>query len=366
MKTIARIAVAGAVTATCAGLAAAPAAAAPAAAADHRAAHHGTGTVFVSSDKLTGNTVVAYRRGADGTLDQTGVYPTGGLGGQLVGSVVDHTASQGALVLDTEHHLLYSVNAGSDTITVFAVNGDHLVRLQTVGSGGSFPVSITVHDRQLFVLNARGGGSIQGYRRVGTHLVPEPAWHRDLGLDPTQTPEFVHTPGQISFTPDGSKLIVTTKAGGQSIEVFPVSAQGPSQHPVVTPDPGNVPFAVAFDERGRLLVAEAGPSAVATFTVHRDATLSLVARAATGQAATAGSSSPTTGSSSPTPPARRCPVSTTTAVCWPGWVRPPPTPEQSMRPPRRTAGSSTSRPEPPESSTNSRSGPAARSAASAR
>jgi hypothetical protein len=37
---------------------------------------------------------------ADGTLSPAGSYPTGGLGGVLAGSVVDHTASQGAVAYD--------------------------------------------------------------------------------------------------------------------------------------------------------------------------------------------------------------------------------------------------------------------------
>ncbi len=40
---------------------------------------------------------------------------TGGDGGQLTGSVVDHTASQGALVYDSADGLLLAVNAGSNT-----------------------------------------------------------------------------------------------------------------------------------------------------------------------------------------------------------------------------------------------------------
>jgi hypothetical protein len=55
-----------------------------------------------------------------------GNYATGGRGGILAGSVVDHTASQGSLTYDPRHGLLYAVNAGSNTISVFAVRGDRL------------------------------------------------------------------------------------------------------------------------------------------------------------------------------------------------------------------------------------------------
>ena len=46
------------------------------------------------------NRVVAYDRAADGTLTPAGSYATGGRGGILAGSVVDHTASQGSLAAD--------------------------------------------------------------------------------------------------------------------------------------------------------------------------------------------------------------------------------------------------------------------------
>src|SRR4029077_11351609 len=78
----------------------------PALAAEGHHHHHGPGTVFVQTDDPTGNTVVAYDRAADGRLTQAGTYATGGLGGVLDGSVVDHLASQGSLALDRRHHTL--------------------------------------------------------------------------------------------------------------------------------------------------------------------------------------------------------------------------------------------------------------------
>ena len=243
------------------------------------------GAVFVQTDDPAGNTIVAYDRNADGSLTQAGNYRTGGLGGVLGGSVVDHLASQGSLQLD--NGLLYAVNAGSDTITVFAVDGDRLIRRQTLPSFGDFPVSIAVHDNLVYVLNARGGGSIQGYARAGGFLVPVPLWHRSLGLDPNATPEFTHTPGQVAFTPDGDHLLVTTKANTNAVEAFGIDRLGgPSLRPTTTALPGTVPFAVAFGTHGELALAEAGPNAVATFGVDRRGGLTPIAQAATGQAAT--------------------------------------------------------------------------------
>jgi 6-phosphogluconolactonase (cycloisomerase 2 family) len=279
MKTTGYLAGIGGLAAIAAGAFAAPAGAATPA--------HAHGTVFVQTDNTKGNAVEAYDRSVDGTLHQAGSYSTGGVGGVLDGSVVDHLASQGSLTYDRAHGLLYAVNAGSNTVTVFGVDGDRLHRRQVISSGGTFPVSVAVHGNLVYVLNARDGGSVQGYLRVGGLLLRIPSWHRDLGLNPAQTPEFTSTPGQVTFTPDGSKLIVTTKGNGNDIDVFGVDAfGGPSARPVVTPDPGNVPFAGTFDAHGHLVLSEAGPNAVATFDVRRDGKLDLISRVATGQTAT--------------------------------------------------------------------------------
>jgi 6-phosphogluconolactonase (cycloisomerase 2 family) len=244
--------------------------------------HSGRSAVFVQSDDTSANTVVAYDRAADGTLTQQGIHATGGKGGILPGTVADHLASQGSLAYDRDHQLLYAVNAGSDTVTVFAVRGTHLRRVQEISSGGSFPVGVTFHDNRVYVANTLGGGSVQGFVRTGERLVKVDSWHRDLGLD-----KATSAVGQISFTPDGSKLVVTTKASGQSIDVFPVGVHsGPSARPVVTSTPGAVPFGFAFDSAGRIRVTEAGTNSVGTFTVGRDGRLTAKGTVPTGQTAT--------------------------------------------------------------------------------
>ena len=113
--------------------------------------------------------------------------PTGGNGGVLTGSVVDHLASQGSLTYDAEHALLFAVNAGSNTVSVFSVHGDNLTRQEILPSFGQFPVSVAVHDDLVYVLNALGGGSVQGYGIFGEHLFPLGGSNRALGLNPAAT-----------------------------------------------------------------------------------------------------------------------------------------------------------------------------------
>ena len=69
--------------------------------------------VFVQTDNTAGNQVVVYDSSAGGVLTQAGVYNTGGNGGVLAGSVVDHLASQGSLAYDPARRELYAVNAAA-------------------------------------------------------------------------------------------------------------------------------------------------------------------------------------------------------------------------------------------------------------
>ena len=269
-----------------AGAAAAALSALPASASTGHASPGRAPAVFVQTDNPAGNTIVAYTRTASDGLAQAGSYPTGGNGGQTNGSVVDHLASEGSLAYDRQAGLLYAVNAGSNTITVFRVRGDQLFRSQVLSSGGQFPVSITFHGSQVFVLNAWGGGSIAGFLQLGGHLITVPSWTRDLGLDTSSSTVFTGTPGQVGFTPGGSQLVVTTKNATDSVDVFADGLFGPSAQPAVTSLPGTIPFGFTFDAYGHLALVETGAGAVATFAIARDGTLTQLGSAATGQAAT--------------------------------------------------------------------------------
>ncbi len=245
--------------------------------------------VFVQTDNTAGNQIVAYDHADNGTLSLANTYATGGLGGVLSGSVVDHLASQGSLTYDQRNNLLYAVNAGSNTVSVFSVRGDQLTLHQVVSSYGAFPVSVAVHDGVVYVLNAENGGSLQEYFAFFGHLFPVPGSNRALGLDPSATPQFTNTPGQVAFSPDGSQLIVTTKANGNDIDVFNVGFFGllPSA-PVVNSEPNAVPFGITFDAAGHLVVAESSSTnpALATFSLNRDGTATPLDTVGTGQPAT--------------------------------------------------------------------------------
>lgn len=203
-----------------------------------------------------------------------------------MGAPLDALASQGSLVLDGPHHLLLAVNAGSDTVTSFAVRGAQLRDATTVTSGGQFPSSIAVHGDLVYVLNAGGDGSISGFTVRHGALVPLAGSTRSLGLGNTNPPAFLTSPAQVGFSADGRTLIVTTKAHNQLL-TFQVGRDGrPSETPLVTASAGAVPFSFVVDNRGHVQVTEAGTGAISTYVVGRDGSLSLLGSSAgTGGAA---------------------------------------------------------------------------------
>jgi 6-phosphogluconolactonase (cycloisomerase 2 family) len=243
--------------------------------------------VFVQTDNTSGNQVIAYSRSDNGTLTLAHTYDTGGSGGVLNGSAVDHLASQGSLAYDPVNARLYAVNAGSNTVSVFSVRRDELSLRQVISSGGTFPVSIAVHGKLVYVLNALDG-SVAGFRTEGGKLHAIHGSTRSLGLAiPGDTSQFTHTPGQVAFSPDGSQLVVTTKANGNDIDAFSVRPDGRlSRSPAVNPESADVPFAVTFDQAGHLVVANAGPNSLSTYTLNADGTVDPIDAVDTGQAAT--------------------------------------------------------------------------------
>jgi len=247
---------------------------------------HRSGAVFVQLNAASGNEIAGYSRALDGRLVAAGRFSTGGLGGTAVGAPLDALASQGSLVLDGSREVLLAVNAGSDTVTSFAVVGARLQRRSVVPSSGQFPVSVAVHDDVAFVLNAGGHGSVSGFRIRGGALVPIPGSTRELGLDNTAVPTFITAPSQVGFTTDGHALVVATKSNN-TLLTFRVSDSGRiSGSPTTTASAQPVPFSFVTDPAGRLHVTNAGTGTQTSYRLGRDATLTALGTSApTGGAA---------------------------------------------------------------------------------
>jgi hypothetical protein len=133
-------------------------------------------------------------------------------------------------------------------------------------SGGEFPDSIAVHGNLVYVANAGGAGSVSGFWILGRYVVPIPGSTRSLGLVNTNPPNFHTSPGQVTFSPNASELLVTTKESTNAIDAFQVGPFGSlSAAPTVSPDDDNGPFSLALTPSGQLVVAQVTTNALHTF-----------------------------------------------------------------------------------------------------
>jgi 6-phosphogluconolactonase len=199
--------------------------------------------VYTATNDAAGNTVKVFHRSLFGQLRPGREFATGGLGtGTGLGN-------QGGLVLDRDR--LFVVNAGSDSISSFKVRGHGLELIDTDPSGGDQPISLTVHDGLLYVLNAGGVANITGHE-VSRHgrLSPLAGSTRPLSAP-------APGPAQVSFDPRGRTLVVTEK-DTNLIDTYEVDRRtGLADGPNSQPSAGTTPFGFAFDRRGHLIVSEA-------------------------------------------------------------------------------------------------------------
>jgi len=225
------------------------------------------GAVVTMDNAWKANHVIVFKRAANGSLSGPAVFPTGGRGtGAGLGS-------QGAIAADD--HLLFVCNAGSNEITVFRINGMSLIRVDKVSSYGIMPISLTVHDNFLYVLNAGGSGNISGFRiHDDGHLSHILHPTRKLSTDTSG-------PAQIEFNHAGTQLVVTEKMTNR-ILTYSVHANGLTDPFVVHHSAGATPFGFEFGKQNELIVSDAfggavNASALSSYKLNNNGNLSLIA-----------------------------------------------------------------------------------------
>lgn len=241
-----------------------------------QASERPAGAVFAMTNVTDDNRIVAYRRASDGTLKK--VYSLSTLG-QGIGTDLD---TQGGLKLSQDHRFLYAVNAGSDDISVFAVNGAGLRLLGKIYAGDQ-PSSLTVSGNLLYALNSSvAGNGIRGFRikRDGT-LTPLPDSFRKLSSP-------IAVPGTVEFSPNGKVILVTHKSTNvllspsQIIDAFTIGTDGyASSMPIKNASNGIRPFSLAFRNNGKVVVVESfnaadNLSAASSYQLNTDGTLTVI------------------------------------------------------------------------------------------
>ena len=214
-----------------------------------------TGNVYVMTNQTAGNSIMAFNRAANGALRLVGTFPSGGLG---FGSGNDPLGSQGSLLLSDDGHFLFAVNAGSNDISVMAAGPMGLTLLGTFASGGTEPTSLALYKDLLYVLNAGGTPNITGFQ-----LNPNGTLAMLPGSSLPLAGGTAASPAQVSFTVDGSFLVVTEKATNL-IDTYHVLPSGLATGPVSNTSNGATPFGFAFGRYGALVVSEAGGGAGGT------------------------------------------------------------------------------------------------------
>jgi 6-phosphogluconolactonase len=230
------------------------------------------GGVFVMTNAADRNEIIAYKRNADGSLEEGRSFPTGGRGS---GGTTDPLGSQGSLTLTQDHSILLAVNAGSGDISVFRVHGANLSLVDRVPCGGSEPVAVAQHGNLVYVVNAGGTSNVTGFRldRTG-RLKPIPDSIAFLSTGNSGA-------ASLSFSPDSQFLLVTEKLTND-IDTFHIQIDGTLGPIVTNPSVGPGAFAVLFAPNGAALVSETGPAgghnaaAISSYAVAANGTLSAI------------------------------------------------------------------------------------------
>jgi 6-phosphogluconolactonase (cycloisomerase 2 family) len=185
------------------------------------------GYIYAINNDLKNNGVVVLQRRADGSIAEVPGSPfsTGGKG--LSGGDIDE---QGAIRVHGQFVL--AVNPGSNSVAVLRKQGDG--KLSPVPgspfpSGGSHPLSLTIHKNLVFVANqaAVWGNPASAPNLVGFHMNSA----GQLMPIPGSRVEFPRGagPAQVEFSPTGETVVVTSGFQGENssrVHSFRVGADG--------------------------------------------------------------------------------------------------------------------------------------------
>lgn len=233
------------------------------------------GAVYTMTNDATYNEIVVFHRNSQGVLNYSGNYSTEGQGS--IYDAVDPLASQGSIAISDRYirkeewmgsllktspktdRWLCAVNAGSNNISVFAITEDGLDLRDVENSGGVFPVSLTIHNDLLYILNRSDmgnsatsvtSGNINGFR-ISKNGKLAKLENSQMFLSNSIRSEAA----QIQFSPDGKMLVVTEKETS-IIDIFIVGEDGRTDGRLNYESSGTTPFGFAFDYKGHLFVAE--------------------------------------------------------------------------------------------------------------
>ncbi|MCJ1310688.1 hypothetical protein MMC25_004354 [Agyrium rufum] len=225
---------------------------------------------FMTNPVNAPNELYALTVGKDGQLADGQVYKTGGNGANIVAPntntpiITDGLSSSNAVLV--HGHRVYAVNAGSSTISIFAINPaqpTQLFKVSEVPTLGDFPVSMAVSKslNQLCVANTGKRAGVACFAIESNGLFPITPLYT-FALDQTNppsnavsmvtdnVPEVRSLYTSIQFTADETMLLATVTDGTPGIPGYIM--RYPVENGVISPyitkmhTPGSTQFFTSF------------------------------------------------------------------------------------------------------------------------
>jgi 6-phosphogluconolactonase len=219
--------------------------------------------VYAMSNENSTNRIFSWYVGDEGNFTPLGVYSTRGQGSgtneaPLSGPVdgIDPLGSQGSVTISPNGRWLYAVNAGEGSVSVFRVlQSGRLVFASKMNTGGKVPVSVTSNGTWVVVANVNSPGQRYPSNLATFFQSPSGFLTATSTLTPLSGPGA--RPSQVSFTPDGTQLVVTERETN-TIDVFDVHLDGTLGLATTVPSVRTGPFGFGFAGNA-LVVSEAAP-----------------------------------------------------------------------------------------------------------
>ncbi|KAI4144530.1 MAG: hypothetical protein L6R39_004141, partial [Caloplaca ligustica] len=191
---------------------------------DTTAARAGPRVIYFLSNDAAGNSIVAMKVGADGTLSEGSTTPTGGKGASGLLPNTNRTAGPDSLssqsAVYVKGNMMVAVNAGSNTMTMMAIDAADPTKLTMVGKPvdtmGEFPVTavLSLKNKMACVGNTGAQAGIAcfaadpktGLKPLMRSQIPFPSLQQSTPpVGPT------NTVSQVLFNADESALLTTVK-----------------------------------------------------------------------------------------------------------------------------------------------------------
>ncbi|HEX4793167.1 MAG TPA: hypothetical protein VH370_05215 [Humisphaera sp.] len=205
------------------------------------AIHQPTSFVYTETDNSNAgqNAVIAYARDTAGQLTQIGSFNTGGTGVANPAGLLGPDDSDKEVIASPNGRLLFAVNQGSNSVAVFRVHHDGSLRLvhnAPVDSGGTQPVSLSIANDRLYVVNR--GNEVQGQTgSIAPSITVFSIAHNGtltqdaaatltltLGLSPSQL--LISADSRFAFLDTFTPPPLNNVAGANQVVPFTIGADG--------------------------------------------------------------------------------------------------------------------------------------------